>query len=165
MENLELVNLVVAKDLELYKTKEEFKALSKENIGLKSDIEALRGKNESLEAEINNLKKHLERTNKRLREAESYLDQITSPDVTVKAKYRPDNRIMRESELKEKYEGASTVQPYLWYKRRGMEIPEWARECYRRYSKEQKNKNLVVTLTINNQTDLGQHPDQLSTGR
>lgn len=159
MENQELINLVVVKDLELYKSKEESKSLIKENNRLNSDLEALRGKKERLEAEIINLKTLLAKANKKLKEAESYLDQITSPEETLKVKYHHDNRLMTESELKEKYQGASTVQPYLWYKRRGMEVPDWAKECSRRYSKEQK------TRTINNQTDLGQHPEQLSTGR
>lgn len=138
MENQELVNLVVTKDLELYKIREESKALTKENIRLNSDIEALRNKNERMEAEIINLKALLAKANKQLSEAESYLDQITSPEDTQKVKYYHDRRILTESELKEKYQGASTNQPYLWYKRRGLEIPDWAKECYHKYSKEYK---------------------------
>lgn len=36
---------------------------------------------------------------------------------------------LTEEQLKSKYEGIPCYEAYQWYKRRGLEVPEWALEC------------------------------------
>ena len=45
---------------------------------------------------------------------------------------------LTEEELRYKFEGIASYEPSLWYKRRGLESPEWAIEC-----KEKMHHNYV----------------------
>lgn len=54
-----------------------------------------------------------------------------------------DHRTISEEELRSKYEGKPATAPRLWYKRRGLEEPEWSKECNRMRTRSlQKEKNL-----------------------
>ena len=42
-----------------------------------------------------------------------------------------DKRTISEEDLRAKYEGKASICPRLWYKRRGIQEPEWSKQCNR----------------------------------
>lgn len=47
-----------------------------------------------------------------------------------------------EEELRRRHEGRPTRNPYLWYRRRGLEVPPWAIKCQQLYSRNYYYRNL-----------------------
>ena len=43
-----------------------------------------------------------------------------------------------EEELKKKYEGTATMAPYYFYRKRCIDMPEWAKQCYQLYRSKKK---------------------------
>ena len=61
---------------------------------------------------------------------------------------------LTEEQLKSKYEGIPCYEAYQWYKRRGLEVPEWALECKEMmhhkylYLEDKKRNNMNQYLAV-----------------
>lgn len=123
MNEQDLKNLILAKDLELYNVRQE----------------------------LYNMKNQLALAQKQVKELTSYLDQVTTPvkaEVTPepvknekKSKTREVKfRSLTEEDLIKRYKnGSLSSVPYCWYHSRGMIVPDWARESMSKYIKERKS--------------------------
>lgn len=124
MNEQDLKNLIVAKDLELYNVYQE----------------------------LRNTKNQLALAQKQVKELTSYLDQVTTPvngEVTpeqaknenVSKSCEVKFRHLTEEDLIKKYKnGNPSNVPYYWYNSRGMKVPDWAKESCNKYNRMMKRK-------------------------
>ena len=95
------------------------------------EIYKLRSELQEKEFQINALRKENE-------ELVSYLDQASSPtpiEGTLKCR-----SIENEEQMKIKFEGTATMAPYFFYHKRGIKMPDWAKQCCQMYRSKRKAK-------------------------
>lgn len=116
MNEQELKNLIVAKDLEIYKLRTELALAQKQ---------------------VKELTSYLDQVTTPVKE------KVTPEPVPNEKKSKPRNsryRYMTEDMLITKFmkPGISSSVPYYWYHSRGIIIPDWARKACSKYIAERK---------------------------
>lgn len=61
-----------------------------------------------------------------------------------KRKENRGRRAFTERMLIAKYQNTASAQPYMWYRKRGYVIPEWAREASNKYQRDKRKMNLSL---------------------
>ena len=121
MNEQELKNLIVAKDLEIYKLRTELALAQKQVKELTSYLD-------QVTTPVN--------------------DKVTPEPVQNEKKSKPKGtryKYLTEEEVIKKFkdDGPSSSIPYWWYYSRGIIVPDWARESCNKYIKERKTARMM----------------------
>lgn len=117
MNEQELKNLIVTKDLEIYKLRSELALAQKQ---------------------VKELTSYLDQVTTPVKEKvtpEPAKNENKSKTKGTRYKYLTEEEVIK----KFKIDGISSSVPYYWYHSRGIIVPEWARESCNKYLKDRKS--------------------------